>query len=279
MKYDFEILHWAVDKHQAACALSRLLIKVKDDSNINDEILVIVFDTRAQKIPSKVLGDTLKQAYIETNEPALRTLAEFISAQSTDAYSDIIRPIVWIDRSSFNLKKSGLLMSLSPIYGSLQNVVPQSLRSIILNLADNPTLPGHSGEFRMYDTLRSEYSWRNMSTDVHNKVRHCQHWPRMGIKFKNQRQLQLFLPSGSIELIVIDIIGPLRITKLGNQYVKHIINRYRELARAVLTTNISSIGLAYIFSSHWVIPYGTPDILLSEIVQQFATKCFISLGN
>lgn len=107
-------------------------------------------------------------------------------------------------------------MSPLLIDGSVQTSVLQSMRLMIVHLAHLSTLAEHLGERRMYETLKREYYWNNMSTDMYNTVRHC--WPCPAtIKFKPRRQLQLSSPSGQFQIIEFDILGPLLRTNYSNQ--------------------------------------------------------------
>lgn len=71
----------------------------------------------------------------------------------------------------------------------------------------------------MYDTFLREYYWRHMFAHVYNTVRNFQDYPRIGTKFKYQRQLQLFSQTSQIESIAIDILRRLPRTKSASQYV------------------------------------------------------------
>lgn len=129
----------------------------------------------------------------------------------------------------------------------------------------------------MYDTLRREYYWPNRSTDVCNTVQHCHGWHRMSTRFKHQRQLQPFPPSGLLESIAIGILGAYPRTKSGKQYIYIITDRYTKLTRAVLAANKLSTHVADIHSNHSVFPCQIPDFILSDEGQTFVSKHFISL--
>lgn len=99
-------------------------------------------------------------------------------------------------------------------------------------------------------------------------VRNCKDFPGMKAEFKHQRQIQLFSPSGLLEFIEIDILGPLLLrlprTRSGNQFVVLNTDRYSTLARAVPPSQLSSTHVAHIFINNWVVTYGLPDIMQSD---------------
>lgn len=79
MHYDFSIDHRAVVKHEAADALSRQLTKRTDESDINDEILIMVIATRALIKLSEIQEHAPKETHDETNEPQRPTVDECMS--------------------------------------------------------------------------------------------------------------------------------------------------------------------------------------------------------
>lgn len=86
----------------------------------------------------------------------------------------------------------------------------------------------------------------------------------MEAKFKYQRQVEPFSPKGPLAFIAIDIIGPLPRTKPGNQVLVIITDCYNKRTRLILTPNLLSTDITHIFLNHWVVPYGIPDIILSD---------------
>lgn len=170
MEYNFDIVNRAGVKHQAADALSRLLTKGTDNSDIYEEIPIMAVATPALKRLSNVQDSTPEQTFSETNEPQLPALDELRSAQGADAYCENIRQTVRIPRSSLNSDKNGLLVRHKSTDGSLQKVVTQSIRLITLHSTHYSILAGDSGERRKYDTSRRKYFWPNISTNVDNTV-------------------------------------------------------------------------------------------------------------
>lgn len=57
----------------------------------------------------------------------------------------------------------------------------------------------------------------------------------MTIMVKHQRQLGLFSPAGTLELVAIDILGSLTVTKEGNMLVVTIMDSYSKLKKAIPT--------------------------------------------
>lgn len=94
-------------------------------SDIDDDIPIMAVSMSTQKILSKINGNITRQTKILTHERQLPSLDVFVSAQSTGANYDNIRPTVRIAGSSFNFDKNGLLVRYSKIDSSVQKVVLQ----------------------------------------------------------------------------------------------------------------------------------------------------------
>lgn len=84
MKYELDIVHETVVRHQAADALSRLPTEKADGSDINEYISILDLCTRAQKRLNKNTNDSLEQTQIKAKEPQLSAFHEFMNTQRTD---------------------------------------------------------------------------------------------------------------------------------------------------------------------------------------------------
>lgn len=78
----------------------------------------------------------------------------------------------------------------------------------------------------MYDTFERDFYRRHMLDAFCATVSGCEYCTRMsGIQHKNQSNPILFPTTGTLELVVMDILGQLPNTKDGFQYVVLITNR------------------------------------------------------
>lgn len=170
-------IHSAVVKHSAGNALWRLETKATDDSVIEDDIHAMATTTSARSRQKQLVDTTLERTLKKIKKSTLPTLEERLSAQNIDAYWDKIQQTVGTPGLSLHFDKNGLLERLSPIDGTVQNDVLHSMRPVTLKLDHDATLSGPQEECQMYDTIRREYVWPNMSTDVYSTVRHYQDCP------------------------------------------------------------------------------------------------------
>lgn len=71
------------------------------------------------------------------------------------------------------VNRIGLLWRKASVDGSLQVAIPQSLRARVLHLSHYPRLQKHPYATRMYKTMRWDYYWSHMTSDIHQIVADC----------------------------------------------------------------------------------------------------------
>lgn len=173
-------------------------------------------------------------------------LPEFVKAHAKDPYCKQVAATIGLPAFDIKVENHGLIVRKSNIDGALEKVDPKKLQARLLYLAHYPPLSGCPGQRHMYDAMRLEYYWTHMANDVHPTVDDYRKCAKAGSHYKHKRHLTIFPPSGPLEFITIDILGPLPRMKKGNQYVVVIIDCYSELTRAIHTpktsdTNVSTI--------------------------------------
>lgn len=129
----------------------------------------------------------------------------------------------------------------------------------------------------MYDTLRQHYYWPHMPQDVHCYVLQCKSCRRHRPSDKPQELLKLFLPSGPLEFIAINILGPLTRAKQGNQFLVGIMDRYNELKRAFPISRTNASEVAEVVLDDMIVPYNILDVILTDNCKQFISKLFDAL--
>lgn len=77
---NFSIVHRAGNKHQGAVALSQHPAKTTYESEINDDMPILLVSMGVLKGLMKVQDKAPEKTQIEAKDPLLATLVEFISA-------------------------------------------------------------------------------------------------------------------------------------------------------------------------------------------------------
>lgn len=102
----------------------------------------------------------------------------------------------------------------------LQLVAPKSIRREIMQYLHNAKTSGHLGRERTLHSIRNRFYWPGMTDDVARWCQTCQPCskkkPGPGQGKSPMQHHEVF---GPMECIVIDIIGPLPLTRYGKQYI------------------------------------------------------------
>jgi Integrase zinc binding domain len=127
--------------------------------------------------------------------------------------------------SLIDYNEHGVLVRRAPLDGSIQILVPASLRPKLLHLEYFPRTAGHPGTTRMFRSMRKNYFWSGMANDVAEIVTSF---------------LKLFPASGPLEYVSMDILGPLPKTDHGNRFLLVITDRFSKLTRMVPLRTITN---------------------------------------
>lgn len=86
--------------------------------------------------------------------------------------------------------------------------------------------------------------------------------------------MHLFRPTEPLEFVAIDILELLPRTKIGNQFVVVMTNRFSKLTEAIWTTKTTATTVATIFINDWVANYGIPSKIMTDNSPQLTSKFF-----
>lgn len=114
-----------------------------------------------------------------------------------------------------------------------------------------------------------------MAVGSYETVRFCAECAKNRVRLrKNTANLKLFSSRVPLELVAIDIFGPLLTTQRGNKFVLVINELFSKLVQTVPLKRITALTVASAFVMQWVLAYGLPVKLLSDNGRQFTSKLF-----
>lgn len=225
------------------------------------------------KTPSAVLN---VEEEPETPDPF--TLEEFLQAQRDDKFCRERSESVGDPKFCSGYDRYGVLVRKAILDGAQHKVVPERLRHRLLHLTHYPVLAGHPGGTRMYYTLRREYYWPQVASDVFSTVRNCRDCIRLrGTHFKHQKLMKLFFANGPLEFVAMDLFGPLKKTARGNTSILFITDRFTKMTRCIPLRNTTAATVAAAFLEYWVYAYGAAQYILTDNGKQFVAKFFDSV--
>lgn len=126
-----------------------------------------------------------------------------------------------------------LLVITAPTNCAVQKVVPASLRTRKSNCIYYLVHGNQAGEYRSYDSLRWEFYWPRMASDVYTVVSDHTECSRAGTKLNQRTSLDLFSPAGTFQFVSIDSSELLLTPNTGNYLILFVTNRYTEVPRVV----------------------------------------------
>ena len=288
-EFDFDIQYRPGSSHALADGPSRLSTAGLDKSHLNDEIPCLprgskhLFRPQTKDERSETpspQGEITSALLVRNDELRLPiSVDEMLSEQSCDEYCQWARRQMDLSTESpFAIDQHGVLIRRSPLDGTLQVVVPESLRRRVLDIAHHPPISAHPGRSRMYQTLRRDFYWPSMTVDIHFTVDSCDACARNRIKDqRNVYPMKLFPATNPLEYVAMDILGPLPRTKHGKRFILVVTDRFTKLTKTESLRTITSLSVAKAFCRIWVYNYGTPKVLLTDNGTQFTSRFFLNV--
>lgn len=170
----------------------------------------------------------------KTEESKLDTpdLYEFIIAQTTDSGWYLEGETVKQPKTLTSYDADVVVVTALPVDAVWQRYEPAVLRPRVLLLCHYSLMEGHPGRRMLYGSMRGEFFWLYMANDVYVTVHDFQSCTRNSCTGKSQLKLRLLSPTGSLEFVAINILGPLTKTKTGNQFFAIMKVRFWKLTKA-----------------------------------------------
>lgn len=124
----------------------------------------------------------------------------------------------------------------------------------------------------MYEIMQKRFFLLHMASDVHQTVKNCPNCVRNHKRLKRERQLELFLESGTLKCIATDILGLLLQARNGNVFAIVVTNYYSKITRAIPTSKQTAKHVANVFLQHWIVPCDILDHFRASKSPQFVSN-------
>lgn len=180
----------------------------------------------------------------------------------------------------FKLDK-GLLYYQADEYSSWRLCIPRGeICEAILHDNHDIAIAGYGGIAKTYSNIARSYYWPGMGQDVKHHVQTCDacqrtkksHLPEIGV-------LQSMpIPHRPWSSIGMDLLGPIPISKNGNEIILVIVDRHTKMAHFIPTTRkytskiIANLFIKYVFRYH-----GLPDSIVSDRDPKFTSHFWSAL--
>ena len=88
----------------------------------------------------------------------------------------------------------------------------------------------HYGRRQTWKNIRRNYFWPGMTTDIHTYVKECSVCQQNKMSRKVKRKPIKFPCTSRFHTVDIDLVGPLRPSSKGNQFIMTMMDRFTQMA-------------------------------------------------
>eukprot|EP00731_Ephydatia_muelleri_P034748 Em0075g1a len=182
--------------------------------------------------------------------------------------------LLWQQHTSLYLKDGVLWRRvLGGGEGKLQLVVPAKLRQDILRSLHEGALSAHLGEEKMRNLLKERFYWPSCADDVSEWCSCCAvccsrktHAP------KRRAGLQTLQVGYPLQMVCVDLLGPLPETETGSRYVLVAVDHFTKWAEAYGIPNQEAATVARKLVDEMFCRFSPPEQLHSDQGRQFESE-------
>ena len=236
-EYSFSVVHRQGTKHGNADALSRVPCR-QCGRESHETTPKDVIEGSVTSLPcTSYTPQWIRQQQLEdcSIRPVYQALESklMLSADEVKPWSRESR-LLWQQHTSLYLKDGVLWRRvLGGGEGKLQLVVPAKLRQDILRSLHEGALSAHLGEEKMRNLLKERFYWPSCADDVSEWCSCCAvccsrktHAP------KRRAGLQTLQVEYPLQMVCVDLLGPLPETETGSRYVLVAVDHFTKWAEA-----------------------------------------------
>ena len=155
----------------------------------------------------------------------------------------------------------------------LQLVVPNSTRDTVLEESHAGKLGGHLGENRTLGRIREKLFWPGYAEQVRQWCRTCVRCATRKNPPKTRHgALQSVRTGYPVQMVAVDIMGPLPPSKYGNHYIVVASDYFTRWVEAYATPNQEAITVARKLVNKMFCRFSLPEQLHSDMSAQFESK-------
>ena len=277
-EYDFEVIHRKGRNHNNADALSRLS---EGDSPQSNNITVVSIDSpvvekrkvmREEQLQDDVVGPVLKAVESDLL-PKKDELKQFsIGTRRLFQLWDQLKVKGGVLHRNF--------VGTKEVRPCLQLVVPMSQRKIVLAELHEGVTGGHLGQEKTLMKLKERFYWPGHWNDVQNWCNTCAACISRKTPAPKQRaSLQSILVGQPMQLVAVDILGPLPESGNGNSYILVVGDYFTRWMEAYPIQNQEAVTVAQKLVDEIFCRFSVPEQLHSDQGRQFESAVIKEICN
>lgn len=197
---------------------------------------------------------------------AVKNSFDSIKIYKNDHLFKICAPELFIKMGNSLLKNTTLFIVEPPTY--VHDL--DERQKLIETYHNNPIFGGHIGKKRLHAKLRQKFMWTQLVRDVARFVDSC-HECKTNKPHRSNKEPMFITPTPQkpFDRIVVDTIGPLPLTTLGNKYAVTIICDLTKYIISAPIPNKEAATVAKAIVQNSILIYGTPKEILSDMGTEY----------
>ena len=275
-EYDFTIAHRPGRKHQNADTLSRQPCNQCGRENHFDNTVIAAEQQTTiltEKSPAELrkiqLDDGPVGFMLKAVEKGERPNSDDVRGQGPDAQR---LNQLW----SKLLVENGILKrKYVDTNGTscLQLIAPRAIREVILQELHAGELGGHLGEDKTLNKIKQRFYWPGMQKDVERWCHTCEACAtRKTAPKKNRSPLQTIQAGYPMQVVGVDIMGPLPESETGNLYVLVASDYFTKWVEVYAIPNQEATTVAKKLTDEMFCRFSPPEQLHSDQGRQFESE-------
>lgn len=154
--------------------------------------------------------------------------------------------------------------------GTLKYVLTKKGDEISKELHSLP-VGGHRGVSKTFNRIRQDYYWENLKQDVQRRIQQCIECQLKKLVRLKTKQSMIITdnPGSTFGKIAMDIVGPLPITKSGNENILAMQDQLSKYCLPVPLPNALSLTMADAFIKKCIWVFGSPKVILTDQGRNF----------
>ena len=197
------------------------------------------------------------------------------------AKSDTIENLDWSEiLNLFDLVFRETNIKVLVCTGKLKYVPIEKRDEVFYELHKSP-VGGHRGVSKTYNRIRNEYYWEHLKDDIQRRVQQCLDCQlKKLVRLKTKQPMVITdTPGVTFDKIAMDIVGPLKPTKMGNEYILTLQDQLSKFCLAVPLSNTLASTIADAFIKKFVCVFGAPKVILTDQGQNFLSSLMTRIAK
>ena len=271
-EYTFTVVHRPGNQHKNADALSRVpcnqcgrVTHVYSPAHLAAQIGIVSQGHSAADVHDQQLNDPSIGPVLKAKESGATPNLDEVKTWSRES-----RQLVQMWSS---LKVDNSILWRLCIDGRsqhLQLVLPSVLRESVLQDLHSGSMGGHVGESKMVHLVRERYYWPGWKESVKEWCRKCRTCSTRKMAPPSKRApLQTLQAGYPLQIVAVDILGPLPVTAQGNKYVLVACDCFTRWVEVYAIQNQEAVTVAKTLVDEMFCRFSPPEQLHSDQGRQF----------